>query len=305
TSTAPPAICAPSTPGPQPPNAFGSIWGKSKPGPNDDHEPSSQALMDTRLDSLTLLMTRARTEHAGWWAETQFAPTTGAFWGVGYRLHVDLAAAAGGDPSGAPQFAGLTAMGLDVLTTGNEFPYHLESECFDGSTPAGASPAESLAAALRAPPHPVALSSGLLIYMSPATSWGQPGNDDPAAPDSHHRQTLGELMACIESRVAHAEAPSVDVVRYDGQVFVYSGTTHLHNMLEGDPVQVAGFDAPVPSGIAELSSHIDVMSEVMAEHNATPGRAAKVTVAFETLAQIEASRDASASYGFVLKPSGP
>ncbi|MBT3224292.1 MAG: hypothetical protein HN348_34930, partial [Proteobacteria bacterium] len=115
-------------------SAHGTAWGKAQPSPGDDKTPQTQAVADTRIDSLMLVVNYGKGLTGGYFAENDVDITSLCGWGLGYRLHDDMvtAEAINGSLEEQPQFTKFRDLGIPLVTTGNEFPIDIESRCNDG-----------------------------------------------------------------------------------------------------------------------------------------------------------------------------
>ena len=194
-----------------------------------------------------------------------------------------------------PQFSALADAGIDVVTTTNEFVVDLETACHDGQS-------GTLEAMRRAIPHAIALSSELMYYPSPAPLFGQPGNDDPLAPVSEARTEFTSYLECLDARIAQRHLPSPSIVRWEGHDFLWSGTTHLHNMIEGDWSELPGAPSGStswPSGVVEVAGYKQMMDQAIASYKDDPASAATILgVSYQTVSDIEDARDTSLNWFF-------
>jgi len=278
-------------------SSFGTGWGLSGDRPDDKTEPDEQGESDTRLDSLLLVLDEIET-WGGYFSAAGATPGPLCGWGTSHRLKEDLRFVDGTPlpPEDQPQFSALATAEISILTTGNEFPTTIEHACFDGSS-GGATDM------YRAFVHPIQLSSELVFYNSPSPKFGQTGNEDPTAPGSQQRDRFEEVLDCMNARVAHADDPSTDIVRYTGQRFIWGGTAHLHNMIEADPAQLPDAelgDPEYPAGVVELAELQVMMNEMITTFDADPARHLDVgSVLYDTLQTIDARRGVE-SYDFEI-----
>lgn len=241
--------------------SFGSVWGEAADAVGDDTEPDAQGESDARLDSLLGVLSRAAAL-GGYFASSDPVSSYSG-WGVPHRL------------SETPelQVAALQERGISVITSTAAFDVSLDEGCVD----LGAlEPAARMAHAL---PHPIEIADGLLYYDSPAPLWGQDPDADPLN-DEDTIAAFSGVLSCIEARTAGET--------WAGQAFVWSGTSHLHNMIQS----TGSIDkASYPSGVVELAAYQEMMTRELAAWN--EAQAPQVALVARTLSEIEAARSAS------------
>ena len=277
-------------------NTFGSAWGDAKTNDDDKLAPSTQALADTRLDSLLAVVAHAETVDGGYFNTHDVTLNSTCGWGTTYRLKEDLATVAGTpvDVEIQPQFQKLISNGVSLVTSGSEFTIDVEEGCFNGSNADGNDPLKALI-------HPIQLSDNLWFYPSPAIDFGEPGNDDPQHPLSDRQAAFNDVLSCIEVRVENSGTSTPGVVPYDGQTFVWSGTAHLHNHIQGDPAPLPeqyGVPGLYPAGVVEIAKLKLMIEASVATHNADSDNAASISVSYGTLTEAHEGRNVDADHRF-------
>ena len=298
TSTA----CIYNSPGTPLVNVQGHTWGDAFATVDDKHNPSTQAMADTRLDSLLLMLDYAENLSGGYFhtnrSSNQINSVCG--WGNAYRLKEDMkmAAETGARIEEMPQFKKLSDNGFAITTSANEFQIDIESPCHDGS-------ATGINENRRAVPHPIQLTDDLWFYPSPGNQWGQPpkATDDPNLDE----EIFGDYLQCIEARLGASNDSSDSIVRYNGQTFVWGGTTHLHNLIEDDASILDGAlpdSAVYPAGVVALARYKALLEELISEHNANSDHQGSVSVNYTTVGAAHAKRSEAADHGFqvLLEP---
>ena len=204
---------------------------------------------------------------------TPWTPSSFNFWGGEHHLSLD---ATKGTREGTDL---LVANGWGLPTIAANVPYDFrradDEACFDGLRDEDGDVWKALV-------QPVTFEGTaggeVVVYSTATPKWGANTYTDAQA-----EVGLLDTFQCLTERVTHYEATG-----WRGEVFAWTGLTHLHNLME-DADRDGAYD-----GLAHVAGFA-ILAERMAEEWSSD--ALTVTVDFPSIAEVEALRVAAEADG--------